>query len=113
MNNTATYAWIVDVDHLSNVPLSSQLTESGINTRVGLVGPRNIDPERERMLRDNTATEVRRWRCKDDDGELCYEGRFIGAEDAIFAPLEDFAMPDSGATSIEYLNPQTGTWEIL
>ena len=41
-----------------------------------------------------------------DDGELIYEGRYFGDPDGeeAFGPLDDFGMPDSGCTTIEYLS---------
>jgi len=55
-----------------------------------------------------------KWRCKDADGEVYYEGRYIGPEDdSMFGPLEDFAKPNAGAIEIEYLNRVTQVWETL
>jgi len=52
------------------------------------------------------------FRIKDDDGELYYEGIMTKAcsVDAPFAPLDDFAQPNAGATSIELLG-DNGRWE--
>jgi len=50
----------------------------------------------------------------DDDGDLCYEGIFVGDDDATgFEPLEDFGMPNAGCTEIRYHNPKTGKMERL
>jgi len=46
----------------------------------------------------------------DDDGELYYEG-VCSEED--HAPLDDFGMPDAGATEIHYLNTESGEYEQL
>lgn len=56
-----------------------------------------------------------KWRVKDDDGEIYYEGRMTlerlnGDGERAFGPL-DFAMADAGATSLEYL--QRGAWQVL
>lgn len=107
--NFASYGWIIDVDHLA--PLDQDPTVN----RAGTVGPRNIRPViNARLLANDLAADVKQWRVKDDDGELYYSGRYIGtADDDGFGPLEDFAQPDAGATTIEYLNPATGQWEAL
>lgn len=106
--NFSPYGWIVDVDRVSvDGPELDQ------PSRVGTVGPSNISPViNARLLANDAAPDVRQWRCKDDDGEIYYEGRYIGSVYG-FAPLTDFAQPDAGATTIEYLNPTTGQWEAL
>jgi len=38
------------------------------------------------------------------DSELYYEGYLVGGDD--FEPLDDFGMPDAGATEIRY----NGEW---
>lgn len=54
------------------------------------------------------------FRVKDGDGEVYYHGRSSSCDDdAAFAPLEDFAQPNDGATSIEYYNKNTKQWEEL
>lgn len=123
MSCFASYGWIIDTDHL----VTSGVTDAS-ESRVGTFGPSGIHPRIEATLTGkgdldppppesadawaSLLVQVRRWRCMDDDGELYYEGRFIGPESRIFAPLEDFAMPDAGATTIEYLAP-SGAWEAL
>jgi hypothetical protein len=47
----------------------------------------------------------------DDDGLLYYSGK--SSEYATFDPLDDYGAPNAGCTSIEWLNPKTGEWEIL
>lgn len=58
------------------------------------------------------------WRTVDDDNHLCHEGfiwvtqRADGGE-CLFNPLDEFSMPDAGATTIEYFNEITKEWEVL
>ncbi len=70
-------------------------------------GPFDITPEQSRELATAAtfpqSTRVKRWRCKDADGELCYGGIFIGPDEYMFAPLDDFCKPDAGAVTIEYM----------
>ena len=100
------YGWIVDVDHLA---------ESSGDSRVGTFGPWGIPY----VYRQHLETAARPfaplyWRCKDDDGELTHEGRYLGPRDERqFGPLFDLAMPDAGACHIEYLSADTGQWEEL
>lgn len=115
MGYHASYGWIIDADH---VPVS------GLNGRVGVVGPRRIHPRIEAVLERKAVeppterwtgllSNVRRWRCKDSDGEIYYEGRYIGPESRMRAPLEDFCQPDAGATDIEYLDQESNEWGTL
>lgn len=99
------YGWVVDVDHLDANELS----------RVGVVGPRQIAPMYEAHLKTGAfPLAIVRWRCKDDDDEVYYEGRYVGpGDERMFGPLDDFARPDAGASSIEYMNPETGQWDPL
>lgn len=100
---SAKYGWIVDVDRLA---------EDG-RSDVGRFGPRNTHMGIWARL-VGTASDFKRWRCKDADGEIYYEGRYIGPEDNnLFGPLEDFATPNAGAIDIAYFNPQTQAWEAL
>lgn len=52
-----------------------------------------------------------KFRMLDDDGIIYYYG--ICSCDSSFAPLDDFGMPNAGATTIEYRNPKTGVYEAL
>ena len=108
--NHSSYGWIIDVDHLWNAA-----SDDGKDD-VGKIGPRSIDPAIKEKLEVRPAQdpESRRWRCKDADGIVYYEGRYIGADnDDAFGPLYDFAQPNAGATDIEYMGPTTGRWEPL
>src|SRR3954463_12887824 len=115
MAKSASYGWIIDVDHLFEADVPSDVSASSYGSRVGTFGPFNCAPQLMAIFEaadalSSTGDPLRtvwRWRCLDDDGELYYEGRFIGDEIRMFAPLEDFAQPDAGATTIEYLNAET------
>tara|TARA_Y100001970_G_C13911728_1_gene688888 strand:- start:73 stop:363 length:291 start_codon:yes stop_codon:yes gene_type:complete len=67
-----------------------------------------------------SAAEIRsseggeRFSMYDDDGNCCYEGIFVGDDDATgFEPLKDFGIPNAGCTEIRYRNPNTGKMERL
>ena len=81
-----TLGWTIDVDRIS---LPGERSRAG--RRFG-------DPQAELPFR---------WRVKDADGQVYYEGRC--SDDSSFEPL-DFAQADAGATDIEYLDPATGRW---
>lgn len=59
----------------------------------------------------------RKFRMRDDDRILVYEGwmAVFGDDSEVtgFEPLDDFGMPDAGCTIIEYLEPTTLRWEPL
>jgi hypothetical protein len=61
-----------------------------------------------------THPEKQKFRMYDDDGELYYEGYYVGdfSEDA-FGPLDDFGMPNAGCTRIDYWNETKQIWETL
>ena len=77
----APYRWVITKDHLDS-PGDK-----------GVTGPSNLDPS----LKSNRAHFV----MKDDDGITYYEGEIYGDYDG-FEPLDDFGMPNAGATSIWY-----------
>jgi hypothetical protein len=95
----ARYGWIITADVLDG-------------RTVSITGPRDITAEQIARL---NAGEGAQFRLKDDDGEIYFEGRFVGdekSEDA-FGPLDDYGLPDSGCTSIEYFNPAKEKWQAL
>ena len=106
MSRSPGYGWVIDTDHIAESPEYS---------RVGTMGPSGIPTMiREDFERGAACLEFKRWRCKDGDGEVYYEGRYIGpGDERMFGPLQDFATPDAGASDIEYLNTDTGQWEAL
>ena len=67
---------------------------------VGVVGPREYAGDGSEL--------TFRFRMRDDDGELYYEGR---AHEETFEPLECFGTPNVGCTTIEYL--RGGRWEQI
>lgn len=104
-NQSANYGWIVIADH-TNVGFNAEG-----NVDVGRVGPRGLTAEISVRLKNG---EGRQWQAFDDDGVLYYEGLYLGPNDeTMFRPLEDFATPNAGATTIKYLNAETGMWEAL
>lgn len=103
--NFSRYGWVIDVDHLADGPDDS---------RVGIIGPCSIPSIVERHFQlGQCPLAVERWRCKDSDGNVYYEGRYAGpGDERMFGPLQDFAMPDAGASEIEYLD-ESGLWVSL
>lgn len=104
MKHHATYGWIVQKDH------GGAVQGLDLPSRIGWVGPRNIDPAIEKRLR---AGEGKRWLTKSADGDKGYEGLWIGEEkgDDMFGPLEDLSKPDIGDISIFYF--ENGKWVEL
>jgi hypothetical protein len=107
---TATYAWIIDQDHLTEPGAEpGSLAENAAT----VTGPGNAPGE---LLAKLAAGEGRPFRLFDDDDELYYDGRIISTEGAgsedDFGPLDDFGLPNAGCTYIQYKNAQ-GKWETL
>jgi hypothetical protein len=112
------YAWIIDIDLMADVagPVGTNANAPGVS------GPADAPDE---FLAELAGGRGRRFRILDDDGELYYEGRWIGCnwacydganlDDAAFGPLWDFGAPNAGATSIWYRanGDNTGEWVEL
>lgn len=47
------------------------------------------------------------------DGDNTWYARGVAAADVDFQPLDDYYGPDSGCTTIEYMNPKTRQWTTL
>jgi hypothetical protein len=100
------YGWIIDVDHC---PDENFRAPSNMNAP-GMMGPSSLGTDIEAQLRAGLGDKFRLY---DDDGEVMYEGRYIGpGDETLFAPLDDFGAPNAGATRIDYFTPQ-GEWETL
>lgn len=90
------YAWLITRDLVSN------------EEDRGTIGPRGCPHTSEEI----TATGIP-FRMLDDDGEVYYQGLYVGPDDeTLFAPLDDFGMPNAGAVVIQYRNA-AGEWEAL
>jgi hypothetical protein len=94
-----TYGWIITADHV----------EAG--KRVGTMGPGGISAEVVAALKAGKGAQ---WQAYDDDGELYYAGRYYDPSEAgnEFAPLDNFAGPNAGATELRYRQAD-GTWKAL
>jgi hypothetical protein len=91
------YAWLIDESSLD-----------GDKPFKPVIGPRGANDELLARLR---AGEGEPFRIYDDDEEEYYRGRIIGDYSG-FEPLDDYGMPNAGATEIRYRS-QSGAWEIL
>jgi hypothetical protein len=68
---------------------------------VDVRGPRRAPDEAFEFEAGDAGVEA--FRCYDDDGILYYEGIMrLGPEGTGFEPLDDYAMPNAGATSIRH-----------
>ena len=93
-------SWIITKDYIGNGEAN------------GTIGPSSATGSDVEKLR---AGGGQAFRMKDDDGELYYRGRFIGAEgtEAAFSPFDDFGTPNAGCTIIQYRRWSDGKWETL
>ena len=92
--------WTITRDHLAepDAPAGTNLNAAGV------VGPRAATLTAAQIADHPRAV---RFRMRDDDGGLCYEGALVG--DDLFAPLDQFGMPNAGCTSVEVLTGRR--WE--
>ena len=88
------YAWIIDVDHLTDDPS---------NDSFRVTGPGRAPVE---MLTRLDRGQGRKFRMLDDDGIVYYSGRIItdipAGTETDFGPLWDFGTPNAGAVDIQY-----------
>jgi hypothetical protein len=96
------YGWIITKDHLFR-----QFEAADVD-RTGTIGPRNITDEMTEQLVNG---EGNRFRMYDDDGNLYYEGRYLG--DLEYGdPVIDFGGPDAGCTYMSEPTGKNGAWEV-
>jgi hypothetical protein len=90
------YHWLITHDHIDG------------GASKGVQGPRGSTATAEEITASGLA-----FRLHDDDGELYYEGLYVGPDDeSLFSPLDDFGMPNAGCTTIQYHNA-LGAWETI
>jgi len=90
------YAWLITRDRVSD------------EQDRGTIGPHGCP-----LTSDEITAVGIPFRMLSDDGEPFYEGLYTGPDDeTLFAPLDDFGMPNAGATVIQYRNA-AGEWEAL
>jgi hypothetical protein len=101
--------WIITKDYIAD-PTAPKGTNANA---VGIVGPRSAKLTAEQILNH---PQGKRFRMRDDDGELYYEGIMVvtpeDGDEAELRPLDDFGTPNAGATSIEYRQPD-GSWQMV
>ena len=97
----ASYSWIITQDKIFDPRYDK-------SSDVGLMGPRkpHLTAAQIKKHPDREAFAM-----YDDDGNLYYRGFLVGGDG--FEPLEDYGMPNAGATEIRYKSPKTGRWESL
>lgn len=90
----SSYGWIITKDCLGDD-----------NNEAGAMGPADCHYGSTQI-----AKSPHRFRMSDGDDIIYYYGRIIGEFDG-FEPLDDFGLPNSGCTTIEYF--KNGDWETL
>jgi hypothetical protein len=105
---TAKYAWTITQDKEAD-PTAKPGTNANA---VGVVGPSSSFLKTPDEIKAHPT--AKKFRMKDDDGEVYYEGLIAFADTDLigteteFRPLDQFGMPNAGCTSIEYL--ENGKW---
>jgi hypothetical protein len=72
-------------------------------SEVGIIGPGNIHPDLEEMIRSNldyNHPDVYHFDMYDDDGERYFSGVLIGEDVEGDEPLHDYGTPYAGCTEI-------------
>lgn len=102
---SANYAWIIDFEW---VP------DEGYGEARSITGPQRAHSLFVNKLIEDVSAG-RKFRMRDDDGNLIYEGRILTRDDdgteKDFAPLDQYGAPNAGCTVIEYL--ENGEWKVL
>lgn len=92
------YGWIITRDNVCE------------GKDVGVMGPSAMS---DAVVTALTAGKGVAWRAYDGDGEWLYSGRYIDSPNGNeFAPLDNFAGPNAGATELRYRQAD-GTWKTL
>lgn len=103
------YAWIIDTDHLADPGAEPGIIATNAAT---VTGPGDAPDRLLAALNDGDGIQFKIY---DDDDELYYTGRFVPADlsdgEEGFGPLDDFGMPNAGATTIRYRRAHG--WETL
>lgn len=77
---------------------------------VGVFGPSGATLTAEQIREHPQAVD---FQLRDPDGEVYYHGRYVGPDDeTLFAPLDDFGMPNAGCVDIGYRNA-LGAWDWI
>lgn len=101
--------WTITKDFIADPAARQPLNANA----AGMVGPRNARLTAEQII---AHPQGRKFRMKDGDGEVYYEGVMVitgdDGDEAEFRPLDDFGTPNAGATDIEYQRAD-GTWEVI
>ena len=98
------YGWLIYKDHTE-----VDYEDEGI-LDVQVFGPSGISDDLKAKLLAGEGEEFRMYDCDDN---LYYTGRLIEDDDTQgFEPLDDYGMPNAGATDIHYKD-KDGNWEPL
>lgn len=93
---SSAYGWVIIKDNLSS---------AGERSYVGVCGPRDCPLSAEELTKH---PDRKKFRMKDDDGEVHYYGYWVAIDPAVdgtehmFGPLDDFGMPNAGCAGIDY-----------
>ena len=106
----AKYGWRIDRDYLFDKEAFAR--GEGVKSRVGVQSQmwKTIMDAFDNDVAASFQYEIKRWRCKDDDGNVYYGGELVdnGYCDAQEEALA-FCMQDAGCTSIE-VKSYGGDW---
>jgi len=121
MGKTTLKAWKIDADMQFFAPGGEYDHKGTWGNENGACLIRNgkvkcVTHKGESICSVNDADLDTRFRITDDDGEIYYEGRMTHAlADAhdILRPLDDFATPNDGATTLQLWSNVKNDWESV
>lgn len=120
--NNANLVWGITKDHLnepdgcSSATMESEVGTWGNKNGVCLIRGGKVKGTTHAKESTHAASLVVPFRIKDDDGELYYTGKMtkeLADSPDVLLPLDDFAMPNAGATTLELWNDKTNSWEAV
>ena len=85
-----------------------------LKSRIGWTGPRGTTMTKDEIAGSPDSHEFRMF--EDGETEPDYTGKCylpFGMTEAAFNPLDNLGAPDTGCVLIEYLDKETGKWEML
>ena len=96
------YHWVITQDRTTGAAHEGDAT--------GTYGPSGSELTAEQIRKHPQAIA---FQMCDGDGSVYYEGLYVGpGDETLFAPLDDYGMPNAGCTDIAYRDAM-GAWEWL
>lgn len=100
------YSWIITEDCMHDASFDFSRDQAGTSNN----GTKTVEEMLKKSIHSSTE-DMKLFRLYDDDGNKYYEGVYVGEDEDMFAPLDDFGGPNAGCTEIRYL--ENGEWSAI